>query len=216
MQIFNYGNPSASTILIQAVDDHDLEELETEISEIREQVQMDFQLIAVKVDNWNHDLSPWRAPAVFGKDGFGDGAEDMLRFILEQCADRSKTYYIGGYSLAGLFSLWAAYRTDVFTGVVAASPSIWFPDFLQYMKEHDIRTDSVYLSLGDREEKTGNPVMATVGDCIRKGYELLRCEGVRTTLEWNPGNHFKDVGIRTAKGFAWVMRNNAEWEGNKE
>ena len=62
--------------------------------------------------------------------------------------------------MAGLFSLWAAYQTDAFAGVAAASPSIWFPDFLQYMKEHDIRTESVYLSLGDREEKTRNLVMA--------------------------------------------------------
>ena len=51
----------------------------------------------------------------------------------------------------------AAYQTDAFAGVAAASPSIWFPDFLKYMKEHDIRTESVYLSLGDREEKTRNP-----------------------------------------------------------
>ena len=108
--------------LIQPVDDHDLGEMKTEIDEIRKQVQTDFQLIAVKVDDWNRDLSPWKAPAVFGKDGFGDGAEDMLQFILRQCADRSKTYYIGGYSLAGLFSLWAAYQTDAFAGIAAAIP----------------------------------------------------------------------------------------------
>ena len=47
MQIFNYGNPSASTVLIQPVDDHDLEEMKAEIDEIRKQVQTDFQLIAV-------------------------------------------------------------------------------------------------------------------------------------------------------------------------
>ena len=207
MQIYNYGNPAASTVLIQSVDDHDLEELETEINEIRKQVQTDFQLIAVKVEDWNHDLSPWKASAVFGKEDFGDGAGEMLRFILAQCADRSKTYYIGGYSLAGLFSLWSAYQTDVFAGVAAASPSIWFPGFLQYMRENNIRTNAVYLSLGDREEKTRNPVMATVGDCIREGHALLQSGGIRTTLEWNPGNHFKDAGIRTAKAFAWVMRN---------
>ncbi len=206
MQIFNYGNPAASTVLIQPVDDHDLEELETEIDEIRKRVQTDFQLIAVKVDDWNHDLSPWKASAVFGKEDFGDSAGEMLRFILAQCADRSKTYYIGGYSLAGLFSLWAAYQTDVFAGVAAASPSIWFPGFLQYMRENSIRTNAVYLSLGDREEKTRNPVMATVGACIREGYALLQSGGIRTILEWNPGNHFKDAGIRTAKAFAWVMR----------
>lgn len=209
MKIITYGNPSASTVLIQPVDDHDLGEMEIEIAEIRKQVQTDFQLMAVKVNDWNHDLSPWKAPAVFGKDGFGDGAEDMLQFILRQCADRSKTYYAGGYSMAGLFSLWAAYQTDAFAGVAAVSPSIWFPDFLQYMKEHDIRTESVYLSLGDREEKTRNPVMATVGECIREGHELLLDRGVRTILEWNPGNHFKNAGIRMAKGFAWVMKNNS-------
>ena len=207
MQIFHYGNLSASTVLIQPVDDHDLEEMETELNEIRKQGKADFQLIAVKVDNWNQDLSPWEASAVFGREGFGDGAGELLQFLLGQCVDRRKTYYIGGYSLAGLFSLWAAYQTDIFAGVAAVSPSVWFPGFLQYMKEYDMRAKSVYLSLGNREERTRNPLMATVGDCIREGYNLLKMQKIRTVLEWNPGNHFKDAGIRTAKGFAWLIRN---------
>ena len=48
MQIINYGNPSASIVLIQPVDNHDLEEIETEINEIKKLVKSDFQLIAVK------------------------------------------------------------------------------------------------------------------------------------------------------------------------
>ena len=51
MQIVHYGNLSASTVLIQPVGDHDLEEMETELNEIRKQGKADFQLIAVKVDN---------------------------------------------------------------------------------------------------------------------------------------------------------------------
>lgn len=82
MQIFHYGNLSASTVLIQPVDDHDLEEMETELNEIRKQGKADFQLIAVKVDNWNQDLSPWEASAVFGREGFGDGAGELLQFLL--------------------------------------------------------------------------------------------------------------------------------------
>lgn len=35
MQIVHYGNLSASTVLIQPVDDHDLEEMETELNEIK-------------------------------------------------------------------------------------------------------------------------------------------------------------------------------------
>ena len=35
MKIVTYGNPSASTVFIQPVDDHDLGEMEIEIDEIR-------------------------------------------------------------------------------------------------------------------------------------------------------------------------------------
>ena len=120
-------------------------------------------------------------------------------------AGTEKRYYIGGYSLAGLFALWAAYQTTVFAGVAAASPSIWFPGFVDYMKANDILADQVYLSLGDREEKTRNPVMRTVGKCIREGYDLLAEKGVGCILEWNQGNHFKDAGERTGKAFAWLL-----------
>ena len=43
MQIVHYGNLSASTVLIQPVGDHDLEEMETELNEIRKQGKADFQ-----------------------------------------------------------------------------------------------------------------------------------------------------------------------------
>ena len=209
MTIYEYGNPDADTVLIQLTGDHELSVLKNEVEEIRKRTSTDFRLIAAKVDDWNYELSPWKAPAVFGNEDFGDGAVRTLEQILTLCTDKSRTYYIGGYSLAGLFSLWAAYQTDVFSGFAAASPSVWFPGFLQYMKEHDMRAKSVYLSLGNREERTRNPLMATVGDCIREGYNLLKMQKIRTILEWNPGNHFKDAGIRTAKGFAWVMKNNS-------
>ena len=131
-----YGNPSASIVLIQMVDDHDLEGIESEAAEIKKLTNTDFCLIAVRIQNWNRDLSPWLAPAVFGKEGFGNGAADTLDEVLKICTDQEKTYFIGGYSLAGLFALWAAYQTDVFKGVAAASPSMWFPGFADYMREN--------------------------------------------------------------------------------
>ena len=169
MTKYKYGNPEAPIVLIQPVGDHDLPEIEGEVAQIRKLTALDFQMIAVKVDDWNLDLSPWKAPAVFGNEDFGEGAASLLEEILRLCSDESKTYYLGGYSLAGLFSLWASYQTDRFAGIAAASPSVWFPGFLPYMKEHENQSRAVYLSLGDKEEKTRNPVMATVGDCIRGG-----------------------------------------------
>ncbi|MBR2843181.1 MAG: esterase [Lachnospiraceae bacterium] len=217
MEVYEYGNPAADRILIQMVDDHDLEFIEREVDAIKREVDAisrgmdatargDFRLIAIQVGDWNKDLSPWKAPAVFGKEDFGDGAGNTLAEVLSYCKDETKTYYIGGYSLAALFALWAAYQTDKFSGVAAASPSIWFPGFVDYMKEHEIQSRSVYLSLGDKEEKTRNAVMATVGEKIREAHSWLESQGVRCTLEWNQGNHFKDADIRTAKAFAWVMK----------
>ena len=203
--ITTYGDPGASLVLIQMVDDHDLEGMESEIREIQKRTDQAFYLIAVRVRDWNKDLSPWSAPAVFGREDFGDGAAVTLSEVLRLCADPKKTYLIGGYSLAGLFALWAVYQTDVFKAAAAASPSVWFPGFLDYMKENRIHTGCVYLSLGDREEKTRNAVMATVGDRIRDARELLMEQGIDTVLEWNPGNHFKDADLRTAKAFAWAM-----------
>ena len=201
-----YGNPDASIVLIQMVDGHELAGMETETAEIRKLTAADFCLLAVRVQNWNNDLSPWAAPAVFGKEAFGGGASDTLAAVLKHTAGKGKTYYLGGYSLAGLFALWAACQTDAFRGVAAASPSVWFPGFADYLRAHAMHAKTVYLSLGDREEKTRNPVMATVGGRIREAHGLLKAQGIHAALEWNPGNHFKDADIRTAKAFAWVMK----------
>ena len=198
-----YGNPDSSVVLVQMTGEH--EDLASEVAEIRHLAGEDFQLWAFEAEDWNRDLSPWEAPAVFGKEAFGGGAGKTLEEVLRVCRDPGHTYILGGYSLAGLLALWAAVQTDVFAGVAAASPSVWFPGFAQYLSEHRVRCGAVYLSLGDREAHTRNPVMATVGDRIREIHGLLQSQGIRTTLEWNPGNHFMEPDVRTAKAFAWAM-----------
>ncbi len=209
METYLFGTESAPNVLIQPVDSHDLEGIENEVKAISEMTDTGFRMIAVRVPDWNRDLSPWTATAVFGKEGFGDGAADFLEGILPLCPD-GKACYIGGYSLAGLFALWAAYRTNRFAGVAAASPSVWFPGFTDYMQANRIQSNAVYLSLGDREEKAKNPVMATVGSRIREAEGILKAQGIPCALEWNPGNHFRDADIRTAKAFAWVLTRTGE------
>ncbi|MDD5866735.1 MAG: esterase [Lachnospiraceae bacterium] len=205
MEKYVYGDPNAKLCLIQMVDDHDLEGMESEVHEIRKRTEADFCLIALKVSDWNSDLSPWPSPAVFKNEDFGGKAPETLKEVLKLCQDPEKTYIIGGYSIAGLFSLWAVYQTHVFQSAAAASPSVWFPGFIDYMKNHKLMADSVYLSLGDKEEKARNPVLASVGVKIKEAYDLLSQEGIQTILEWNPGNHFRDSDIRTAKAFAWAI-----------
>lgn len=211
--INTYGNPDADILLIQTADDHDMEVIEKEISYIRElSGNRDFCLIAVKVDDWNIDLSPWPEPAVFGDEDFGEGAPETLKFLLENVlvpddleTTPGRRIYLGGYSLAGLFALWAGCQTDAFDGIAAASPSVWFPGFAEYLRNNIPQTKAVYLSLGDREERTRHPLMSQVGNAIRSTYEFLKESGMDCVLEWNKGNHFKNPDLRTAKAFAWLM-----------
>ncbi len=209
MKLLEYGDQTAETVLLQAVDDHDMEYIKEQVRLIGEMTDVPFCLRAVKVGSWNRDLSPWEAPAVFGSEGFRGGAPDFLEAFIDitGAGEAGRRYIIGGYSLSGLFALWAACEKEIFTGAAAASPSMWFPGFVDYLKEHDIHAGSVYLSLGDKEEKTGNRVMQTVGDCMRQAHEIVKEQGIETVLEWNKGNHFKDVPIRTARAYAWVLDN---------
>ncbi|MCR5702467.1 MAG: esterase [Lachnospiraceae bacterium] len=205
MIVYEYGNKNSKNILIQTIGNHELNIIESEVQAIND-FSVDYHLLAVKVEDWNEELSPWEADAVFGDKGFGAGASDTLAEIIGLCTDKSRDYYIGGYSLAGLFALWSAYQTDVFRGVAAVSPSIWFPRFLDYIKANTIKTGNVYLSLGDKEAKTRNQIMSKVSDRIEEAYELLRNRQVNTVLEWNKGNHFAQPEVRMAKGFAWVLK----------
>ena len=203
MQVYEFGNPEASLVLIEPI--HVPEGMEREAELIREYSGREFQLLGVQVD-WFRDLSPWPAPAVYGDIPFGDGAPETLEKILELAGKPGKRYVLGGYSMGGLFALWAACRTDAFSAVAAASPSVWFPGFTEYMTSRGMQAKRVYLSLGDREEKTRNPVMATVGDRIREIHAWLQSQAVPCCLEWNEGNHFRDLEERMAKGFAWAMK----------
>ena len=180
MQIGNrpcriYGEANAEYLLLQMTGEHELQSMDSEVAAIAQSAHH-FLFAAIPVESWNDALSPWEAPAVWGKQGFGGKAADTLRFLTEQVIPTLKQQFrlpedikiiLGGYSLAGLFALWASTQTDLFYGVAAASPSVWFPGWMEFEQQHPIQAQRVYLSLGDKEEHTKNAVMAAVGDNIR-------------------------------------------------
>ena len=137
---FLYQDAAATHLLIQPIDEHDLELLDQEVEAIKELTHKPFSLVAFMINDWNQELTPWAAPPVFGKVPFGSGAKDTLTFITSQLLPvvQEKTAHVilGGYSLAGLYALWASYQTDRFEGIVAASPSVWFPKWIEYAKDN--------------------------------------------------------------------------------
>ena len=208
-----YGEAHTEYLLLQMTGEHELESMESEVAAIAQSAHH-FLFAAIPVKSWNNELSPWEAPAVWGKESFGGNAADTLRFLTEQVIPTLKKQFalpgnvkiiLGGYSLAGLFALWASTQTDLFYGIAAASPSVWFPEWMKFEQRHPMQAQRVYLSLGDKEEHTKNAVMAVVGDNIRALHRELAGCGKDCTLEWNIGGHFKDTDLRTARAFRWVM-----------
>ncbi len=189
----------------------EIERFEEAVKEIAK--KKDFLLVAFFADDWNRDFSPWEAPAVFGNQNFGGKGSEMLWWLVDNCIpyiekhyEVNEERYLIGYSLAGLFAIWSAYKSDAFTGIASCSGSLWFPGWDSYVKEHVIDpVCRVYLSLGTKEEKTKNKTMATVGNRTREQERILR-ETHDVILEWNNGGHFADSAQSLAKGIRWLLK----------
>ena len=137
------------------------------------QVPEGVSLVNVGVDLWEENFSPWCAPRVFAKGpNFGDGAQKTLDTLINhvipwtesELTDPPTYRVLVGYSLAGLFSLWAgvsqpgapqqvargcqpddvssqpgAPHVDApigtFQRIGAVSGSFWFPGLLDYVDQ---------------------------------------------------------------------------------
>ena len=171
--------------------------------------------IIYEVEDWNADFSPWEFK-LNKKLSFSGGGRKTLDWLMNDCVPCYEKEYslmgkriLCGYSLAGLFSLWAFYESQAFSGVISCSGSLWFGDWINYSESHTApQNSSIYLSLGDREEKARDRIMATVGDCTRRQYELV-CGDKNVShhiLEWNDGGHFNEPEKRIAKGIRWCVK----------
>ena len=119
MKTYEFGK--SDTVLIQPVGKHELSWIENEVREIHRLTSADFRYIAVEIDNWNDELSPWKAPTVFKDGGFGGGATKTLEKILMLCSNTILVVILWQDCF-----LWAAYQTDMFTGIAAVSPSVLY------------------------------------------------------------------------------------------
>ena len=175
-----------------------------------------FTLVVISDLDWNHDMAPWDSPVAFKKgDPFTGGADDYLRLLVEEIIPGAEKELpgppawrgIAGYSLAGLFALYAIYRTDVFSRVGCMSGSLWFPGFKEYIFSHEPkrRPDCIYFSLGDKEAKTRNPVLKTVQENTEEIQSFYQGKGIDTVFQLNPGNHFVQGIERTVAGIQWLL-----------
>lgn len=180
----------------------------------------DFILISISHLDWNDEMTPWFAPKLNKHDedclGKADEyIEELTKEIIPKVEnyikkDLQKTiayHAIAGYSLGGLFAVYATYKTDIFKKVASASGSFWFPNFVEYIKENEMKSkiQSMYFSLGNKESKVRNQVLATVEENTKEIENIYHSQGIKTIYEENEGNHFSEPDLRMAKGIKWIL-----------
>ena len=199
------------------------------------QVPEGVSLVNIGVDLWEENFSPWCAPRVFAKGpNFGDGAQKTLDTLINQVIPWAESELseppayrvLVGYSLAGLFSLWAGVSQQVARGcqpgatapqpaptfqrIGAVSGSFWFPGLLDYVDQQlsggVVGLTHAYLSLGDREARTPNPQIMHVRENVELLASKLENAGITSTFELNRGNHFQNVEGRMQKALDWLFK----------
>lgn len=156
------------------------------------------RLVMIYPYDWNYCMTPWKYhDKNMGKTGGGE--EFLSWFISEIYDEKYQRQYIGGYSLGGLFALFAACEKELFDGVMSVSGSLWYPGALEYFNEKSIgkRIGKIYMSLGDKESLTKNAEREKVGFNTEKLAEVFgRTKEV--FFEYNRGGHFTDISGRIA------------------
>jgi len=177
-----------------------------------------FNLVTISGLHWNQELSPWPVETVVSRDDRFEGQAGQWLPVLtgevvpqvEHLLDAPPAWRcLAGYSLAGLFAVWTAFQTDLFTRILSASGSMWYPGWLEFARDHELAVplQGIYLSVGDKESTSRNAVLQTVGERTRQIADLMASRGITATFELNPGNHFKNPPLRVVKGIKWLLEN---------
>lgn len=157
------------------------------------------RLVMIYPYDWNYCMTPWKYhDKNMGKTGGGE--EFLSWFISEIYDEKYQRQYIGGYSLGGLFALFAACEKELFDGVMSVSGSLWYPGALEYFNEKSIgkRIGKIYMSLGDKESLTKNAEREKVGFNTEKLAEVFG-KTKEVFFEYNRGGHFTDISGRITK-----------------
>jgi predicted alpha/beta superfamily hydrolase len=178
-----------------------------------------FVIASISVDDWASSFSPWpfQASKKIGGPFWGKGQETLNTLCAQIIPELASSFPINrkaennlliGYSLAGLFALWAMYNCDNFGRCACCSGSLWYPDWIDYAKTHHPHTGSrIYLSLGKNEELSRNKVFGSVGDATRATAQILKDDPsvADSVYVENEGGHTFQVAERMADGILWCF-----------
>ena len=160
------------------------------------------RVVSVPVAEWGDALTPWPAPALrLGEKGFGGHADETLALLAAALDHAPGPHAICGYSLGGLFALYAFVREPSFVACACLSGSVWYEGWLDWLRKNapDCTGRHAYLSVGKKEKRAGLP-FRHVEDDLAACAEILRGRGCEVDVAFGPGSHMQHVTERLAAG----------------
>ena len=160
------------------------------------------RVVSVPVADWGDALTPWPAPALrSGEKDFGGRADETLASLAAALDRAPGPHAVCGYSLGGLFALYAFVREPRLAACACLSGSVWYEGWVDWLRENapDCAGRYAYFSVGKKEKRAGLPFRHVEED-LDVCAEILRTHGCRADVALGPGSHMQHVTERLAAG----------------
>ncbi len=160
------------------------------------------RVASVPVADWGDALTPWPAPALRpGEKDFGGCADRTLALLADALDQAPGPHAVCGYSLGGLFALYAFVREPRLAACACLSGSVWYERWVDWLRENAPVCDGryAYLSAGKKEKRAGLPFRHVEED-LTACADILRAHGCTVDVALGPGSHMQHVTERLAAG----------------
>lgn len=147
-------------------------------------IEADVIFVGVVPNDRKRDYIPWKAK-MNGVE-YGGGADAYLNWVadalipyLRKCfsiSNNSQDIGIGGASFGGFVSLYALfYRPDIFGKYILISPSVWYPEFIDFIKAQLPIHESkhIYWYVGGLEGKQSKHLNQNMLPCTEHSVDII-------------------------------------------
>lgn len=170
-------------------------------------------IVKFPVPDWDDNLTPWPAKGLYrGDPDFGGRAGLTLAQLLEEVIPAIEAAEglvpsrraLCGYSLAGLFSLYAFTHCGYFDACACLSGSVWYEGWVEHLRELDFDGAGrfAYLSIGTKEKRAAPAILHSVQDNMEQCAQVLKERGCTVEYALGPGNHMQFHRERFEAGLA--------------
>ena len=180
-------------------------------------------VVTMPIRDWGDSLTPWPAAGLYrGEPDFGGRAPETLAELCDLAIPeierreglRPTSRAICGYSLAGLFALFALIHGDMFSACACLSGSVWYEGWVDRLRtsETDLAGRFAYLSVGTKEKRAARPILQAVQDNMEDCARILEAHGCTVRYQTGPGGHLQfvserfDAGLRTLDEWLFARR----------